>query len=46
MIYLLIHFVVIQFMKSWKERSIYEKVVTIGAIVVLFLLLLGTMAGE
>ena len=45
-IYFLIHFVVIQFMRSWKERSAYEKFITIAALVLLMLLLLGIDAGN
>lgn len=38
MIYALVHFLVIQHSKSWKERSTYEKVVTwIGIFVILSL---------
>lgn len=46
MIYFLVHFVVIQFMSSWKERSSYEKFITIAALVSLMLLLLAVVTGN
>ena len=43
MIYFWIHFIVIQFLRSWKERSIYEKFLTIVSIVTFFLFFIGSV---
>lgn len=42
MIYIWVHFIVIQFLRSWKERSGYEKFLTIASIVTFFLVILGS----
>ncbi len=42
MFYIWGHFFVIQFSKNWKKRNLYEKILTILAIVFLMLLLMGT----
>ena len=41
MIYVWIHFIVIQFLRSWKERTGYEKFLTIASIVLFVLFFLG-----
>ena len=42
MIYIWIHFIVIQFLRSWKERTAYEKFLTIASIVTFCLVILGS----
>ena len=41
MIYIWVHFIVIQFLRSWKERSGYEKFLTIASIVLFTLFIFG-----
>jgi type VI protein secretion system component VasK len=41
LVYLWVHFVIIQFKRSWKERSGYERYLTIAAIVTVFITLWG-----
>ena len=43
MIYCWIHFIVIQFLKSWKERSVYEKFLTIFSIITFVFYLSGSI---
>ena len=43
MIYSVIHFIVVSFSKIWKERSVYEQIVTIIGIAVITLIFIGTM---
>lgn len=46
MLYATVHFFVLDFKKSYKERTQYEKVVTIFAIVCISLVYFGVMFGE
>lgn len=46
MIYNTVHFFIIQVKKNWKERSQYEKFLTISMYVFTGLLYLGLMFGE
>ena len=45
MIYSIVHFFIMQHSKNWKERSTYEKVVSVAAMVCIGLVLLGVMFG-
>jgi hypothetical protein len=40
-VYSIIHFIIIQFMKNWKDRSGYERFITILGIVFIFLFILS-----
>lgn len=46
MMYTTIHFFVIQFMKAWANRTIYEKIVTIVGIVSISLVYIGIIGGN
>lgn len=41
MVYSMIHFAVIQFMKKWTERNAYEQIVTIFALVSILMLVIS-----
>ena len=43
MIYTVIHFIIISFLKNWKERSVYEQIVTIIGIIVITLIFLNAI---
>jgi hypothetical protein len=43
MIYAVIHYISISFSKTWKERSGYEKTITIIGIIIITLIFLNTM---
>ena len=43
MIYSVVHYIIISFSKTWKERSGYEQVITIFGIIVITLIFLGAM---
>lgn len=42
-LYSVVHFFIIQHSKTWKERTGYEKFVSVSAIVCIGLIFLGTM---
>jgi hypothetical protein len=42
MLYTIVHFIVISFTKVWKERTVYEKVITIIAILSVVALYFGS----
>ena len=44
-LYAMIHFCVLSFTKKWKERGIYEKIVSIAGLVFITLIMIGVMAG-
>lgn len=46
MLYLIVHFLIIQGKRTWEQRSRYEKFITITGIISMSLILLGTMLGE
>ena len=43
MIYSVVHYIIISFSKTWKERSGYEQVITIFGIIVITLIFLDAM---
>ena len=43
MIYSVVHYIIISFSKTWKERSGYEQVITVFGIIVITLIFLNTM---
>jgi hypothetical protein len=45
-IYFVVHFVAIQFVKTWEQRSVYEKIVTIAAIVLLIVFFEGAVSSN
>lgn len=42
-LYAIIHFFFVQHSKTWKNRTTYEKIITVAAIVFISLILIGTM---
>jgi len=42
--YSIVHFIIIQFIKSWDKRNGYEKAITILGITMISLIILGLMA--
>lgn len=46
MLYSSIHFFFIQHNKTWVDRSLYQKIITVMAIVFWVLILMGIMMGE
>ena len=35
-VYVITHFIILQFSKNWEKRNIYEKIITILAIILIF----------
>ena len=44
-VYLWVHFIIIQFSKNWDQRNSYERFVTIAAIVTMVLSVIGQTRG-
>lgn len=45
MLYSTGHFLVLQFYSTWKNRSKYEKVVTVSAVISILLIFISTISG-
>ena len=43
MMYSVVHYIIISFSKTWKERSGYEQVITVFGVIVITLIFLNTM---